>query len=275
MSSRAQPPMPRQMRSLFLSDFHLGARACRPREILDFLYAHEAETIYLVGDIFDLWHGGHIHWTPVHDAVIGELERRARSGVRVIYLAGNHDAPFRKPGAMKVPSGWELREAVAHRAADERRYLVLHGDQCDPRFLRWHWMTRLGSRADAAIRGLDAWLGRRLGRRDPGRSQTTLERLISTFNGLFVMGGAFERRLVALAGAAGMQGVICGHSHKPGLHKVGETLFANCGDWVDSFTALAEDESGSLHLIEWASSPFERPAPRPLAEPGMVGGERI
>ncbi len=243
-----------QFRALFLSDLHLGARASRPRAVLDFLRAHDAATIYLVGDVFDLWHGGRIHWGPAHDALIAELERRATSGTRVICLPGNHDAPLRDPGAARLPRGWELREALTHRAADGRRYLVLHGDQCDARLLRLHIMTRIGSRADAAIRTLDAWLTRRFGRAGP-RPDSPLRRAITAFNGLFVMGGRFERRLIALARAAGTQGVICGHSHKPMLRELDGALYANCGDWVDSLTAMVEDDDGSLRLISWQNQP--------------------
>ena len=102
----------------------------------------------------------------MHDAVLADLERRVRDGARVIYLAGNHDAVLRRPGAARLPKGWELRDSLIHRPADGTRYLVLHGDQCDNRLLRLHVMTRIGSRADALVRGLDAWLGRRMQRWD-------------------------------------------------------------------------------------------------------------
>lgn len=249
-----------QYRTLFLSDLHLGARASRPRAVLDFLRAHDAETIYLVGDVFDLWHGGKVHWSAAHDAVIAELERRAAGGTRIVYLAGNHDAALREPGAARLPEGWDLREALTHRAADGTRYLVLHGDQCDARVLRFQIMTRIGSRADAAVRALDAWVARRFGHAEP-RPDTRLQRLISVFNALFVLGGRFERRLVALAKAADAQGVVCGHSHKPMIREVDGALFVNCGDWVDSFTAVAEMWDGALRLIEWA--PETAPAPAP------------
>lgn len=275
MSFHAPQQPPRRMRTLFMSDLHLGARASRAREILAFLHAHEADTIYLVGDIFDIWHGGRLHWSPVHDAVIAEFNRRVRAGTRIIYLSGNHDAALRRPNAPRLPDGWELREKVTHRTASGQDYLVIHGDQCDVRFLRWHWMTRIGSRADAAIRAFDAWLGRRFGRDDLLPKETTIKRLIGAFNGLFVMAGAFERKLVALAEAEGRAGVVCGHSHKPGLHKVGDTVFANCGDWVDSLTALGEEADGALHLIQWSPSPALRPAQRPAMEPGLVNGERM
>src|SRR5262245_18833603 len=43
------------LRAMFLSDVHLATRACRADALLEFLRAHEAQTIYLVGDIVDFW----------------------------------------------------------------------------------------------------------------------------------------------------------------------------------------------------------------------------
>lgn len=254
---------PTRLRALFLSDFHLGSRASRPGMVLEFLAAHEADTIYLVGDILDLWHGCKVHWGADASAIVAELEARASRGVRVVYLAGNHDAPLRAPRAA-LPRGWELREALTHEAADGQRYLVLHGDQCDSRLMRWHFMTRIGSRADAMIRALDDWFARRFG---PPRSHrpSRIQRLIVAFNELFIMGGRFETRLVALAKATGADGVICGHSHKPALKELDGATYANCGDWVDSLTALTEDHTGALRLVEWV--PEEAPAPSPANRP--------
>ena len=45
----------RSVRTLFLSDLHLGTRGCQADALLDFLRVHEAEEIYLVGDIVDGW----------------------------------------------------------------------------------------------------------------------------------------------------------------------------------------------------------------------------
>ena len=249
-------------RALFLSYLHLGARAARPRLVLDFLAAHDAETIYLVGDILDLWHGGRTHWSESAETVVRMLSARARAGRRVIYLAGNHDAVLREPGAARLPEGWELREAVTHEAADGQRYLVLHGDQADGRIFRFHVMTRIGSRLEASVRTVDAWLGNGNAARRLPHHRSRIERMIVKFNSLFVMGGRFERRLVRLAKATGADGVICGHSHRPALRDVDGVLYANCGDWVDSFTALTEDHDGMLRLVAWGAAPA--PVARPL-----------
>lgn len=262
MSTQAKSSAPRRYRSLFLSDFHLGARGCQPAPILNFLREAEADTIYLVGDILDIWHGGRIHWSATHDAIIRELDKRAETGTRVIYLPGNHDAPMRALDRNFMH--FELAETVVHEAADGQRYLVLHGDQCDGRILRWHFMTRLGSRMDALFRGLDGWLLRRRGRHESEGS--AIQWAIARFNDLMAHGKGFERRLMAMATQARAQGVICGHSHKPTLRDLHGLTYANCGDWVDSLTALAENHDGALQLLQWVNTQTV-PVADPLTEP--------
>lgn len=259
----------RSFRALFLSDFHLGARACKPAPILEFLRSVEAETIYLVGDILDLWHGGDVHWSETHDEIVTEIERHGRDGARVVYLPGNHDAMMRNPGARSFAHS-ELREAVIHRGVDGTRYLVLHGDQCDRRILRWHFVTRLGSRVDAMMRRIDTGMRRWSGLSEAERS--VIERAIVRVNGMMMLGDRFETRLTALASATGAEGVICGHSHKPALRRHNGLAYANCGDWIDNFTALAEDHDGRLKLIEYVPQSAPRPVPGPIPVPVPVSG---
>lgn len=240
-------PAPHRHRSLFLSDLHLGARGCRPDRILDFLRANTAESIYLVGDVLDLWHPPFPHWTELHDEILALLLRRAQEGARLFYLTGNHDA------AMRLYRGThfgriEVTEQIVHRAADGRRWLVLHGDVCDARILRWHILTRVGSRVDWALRNLDARLKRVRGHLDPDR-RGLIEGLLTAVNSAMAIGTGYERRLVARARAASCDGVVCGHFHKPALHEDHGLAYANCGDWVDSFTAVAEDATGRFSLL--------------------------
>ncbi|MBD3786097.1 MAG: UDP-2,3-diacylglucosamine diphosphatase [Sphingomonadales bacterium] len=247
----------RQLRSLFVSDLHLGARGSRAADFLRFLQETEAETIYLVGDILDIWHIGTVHWSATHDAILAELKTRARDGVRVVYLPGNHDVAMKRYYGAPC-DGFELAESVIHEAADGQRYLVLHGDQCDARIFRWHVMTRIGSRADAALRATDAWLRRQL---HLTRERGIIEAMISGVNTLMTIGNGFEARLIALARGAGLDGVICGHFHKAALHETEGLLYANCGDWVDSLTALAEGHDGALRMLQWV----------PVAAPETLG----
>lgn len=257
------PGPARRLRSLFVSDLHLGSSGARAQEFLSFLQETQAEAIYLVGDIFDIWHVGLVDWSEAHDAILSDLAQRAAAGTRVVYLPGNHDAALRNfvgIGA-KILNGamFELADSTTHVTADGRRFLVLHGDQCDARILKWHLLTRLGSRADALLRRLDRALPQSADGRDGNRLLGLVRRAV---NAALLLGNGFEGRLVRLAREGGHDGVICGHYHRAALRNHGSTAYVNCGDWVDSMTAVAETADGRLHLLDCAPRPAARPAPQ-------------
>ncbi|NVO28040.1 UDP-2,3-diacylglucosamine diphosphatase [Donghicola sp. C2-DW-16] len=244
-----QPDTRISCRSIFLSDWHLGARAANPATILSVLRNLKAQNIYLVGDILDIWHGGRIHWSAEADEILSELRRMARAGAHITYLPGNHDAPMRS-GAEAPHGGWKITNELIHETADGRRFLVIHGDQCDSRLFRQHFMTRLGSRLDSSLRWLDN-IYRKKFALERGQ-QTPFEWIISKSNELMSTGYVFDHRALSLATAVGADGVICGHSHKPAMREWDGKLFANCGDWVDGMTGLVERFDGTLELLDFS-----------------------
>lgn len=234
-------------RTLFLSDMHLGALGSRPDLLLDFLRANPAATYVLVGDVLDLWQPLLPHWTRNDQAVIDFLNSRAASGARVFYVRGNHD-----PHPQAAPNHAQLdahhTHEHIHHGPGGARYLVLHGDEVDSRLVRSHVATRFGSRLDHGLRRVDEAL--RLWRnrsRDEARSM--IEAAIHHLNAMVYAGQKHERALTELARVRGMQGVICGHFHLAKLHQDHGPIYANCGDWMDSFTALAETYDGRLRLL--------------------------
>ena len=65
------------VRTLFISDVHLGTRGCQAHELLDFLKNCEAETIYLIGDIVDGWRlKSTWYWPQAHNDVVQKMLRR-------------------------------------------------------------------------------------------------------------------------------------------------------------------------------------------------------
>jgi UDP-2,3-diacylglucosamine pyrophosphatase LpxH len=253
-------------RALFLSDLHLGSLGCRADLVLDFLSRNSAPVIYLVGDILDIWHPLRVHWTATHDAIIDHLCRQAEAGVRLVYLVGNHDAEIRRDaGHTNLPV--EIAEDAVHETAHGQRYLVLHGDICDSRLMRWHICTRIGSRVDSVLRMMDHSL-RNLRHRMHPEKRSFIQALLSWVNSALSFGHGHEKRLVTLAKARGHDGVICGHFHLAGLHHNHGLLYANCGDWVDSFTAIAEDHMGRLSVVggrKAVPSTMHAPLARPIA----------
>lgn len=257
--------LPRQHRALFLSDLHLGTLGCRADLILSFLEQNKAHQIYLVGDIFDLWDPLVTRWGEAQDRIVALLRQRVAEGARLVYLAGNHDRAVLSRPVRDARADLSVTPeiAVTHLAADGRRYLVVHGDICDARILRFHLLTRIGSRADSLLRLLDGGL-RRLRFRFGPEGRGPVELMLSAVNDLLYRGRRHERRLVALARAGGHDGVICGHFHIAAIHQDFGPLYVNCGDWVDSFTAVAEGPDGTLHLLSLSPAEVAQTATVPV-----------
>lgn len=240
-------------RALFLADLHLGTIGSRADLILEFLSAHTAETIFLVGDIFDVWDPLVVRWTEAERRIVDLLRQRAEEGSRLIYLRGNHDAAYMGDGCTtphraEIALPVEPMDETVHEAGDGRRFLVIHGDVCDARPLRFHILTRIGSRIDSLLLLADSALRKlRFAFGPHGRGPLKLGR--SAVNNLLYRNRSHERRLVALAKSKGLDGVICGHFHIASLHDDHGPLYVNCGDWVDSFTAVVETRDGRLQLL--------------------------
>jgi len=141
------PDTSRRFRTLFISDVHLGARGCQAERLLDFLRWHEADAIYLVGDIVDGWQlRSGWFWPQSHNDVVQKLLRQARKGVRVVYVPGNHDEFLREYYGTHF-GGIEVAETAIHVGADGLRYLVIHGDHFDLVVTQARWLAMLGGKA--------------------------------------------------------------------------------------------------------------------------------
>jgi UDP-2,3-diacylglucosamine pyrophosphatase LpxH len=250
----------RHFRALFLSDIHLGTRGCQADMLLDFLKAHDAETIYLVGDVVDGWRlKRNWYWPQEHNDVVQKLLRKARKGARIIYVPGNHDEFLRNYFGTHF-GGIDVRDTAIHQTADDRRLLVIHGDQFDVVVRHARWLAFFGDWAYGAALALNTYfnlLRRKLG--FPYWSLSAWAKLQVKNAVNFI--GAFEAALAAEAERQGANGVICGHIHHAVVREIDSVTYMNCGDWVESCTALAENHDGTFQLIRWADERAGRPIP--------------
>ena len=254
-------------RTLFISDLHLGALSSHPTLALQFLQRHKADTYVLIGDILDLWQPLLPHWRAQDQAVIDHLRARAAAGSKLIYIRGNHD-----PDPVKIPVHAHLDavyvSSYIHTTVQGKRLLVVHGDEADSRLIRLHLMTRIGSLIDHALRCCDRVL-RRLSRRQP-QARGVIERLIKASNTVRYRGRAHEKRMVDLARAKGLDGVICGHFHIAALHDHFGLTYANAGDWVDSMTALEDAGDGVLRRLGGRDHAPDLTKSRPVADDALA-----
>lgn len=134
----------KRYRALFVSDVHLGTKACQADLLLDFLRKHEAETYYLVGDIVDFWRIKRgAHWPQHHNDVLQKLLRKVRKGARLTYIPGNHDEALRSYCGANF-GGIEIVRSAVHEAEDGRRFLIIHGDEFDVVVRYAKWLAFLG-----------------------------------------------------------------------------------------------------------------------------------
>jgi len=246
--TQTQDP-PRRFRSLFLSDTHLGAKGCRADRLFDFLTWHDAEVIYLVGDIFHSLRPRRSNWSPVHDAIVQNLMNKAHAGRRIVYIPGNHDEVFRSHYGVYLDR-IEVVEQALHTTADGKRYLVVHGDCFDIFVRHAPWLSSIGGHLGGALRSC-GWLLNRVGRASGLADWSLSEAVLSGVNRVVTRGRRFEQRLTAEARERGATGVICGHFHSATIHEEFGVIYANCGDWIESCTAIAEEADGRLQVITW------------------------
>src|SRR6202046_1541791 len=142
----------RRFRTLFISDAPLGPRGSQAERLLDFLRGHDADVIYLVGDIVDGWAlRSSWYWPQPHNDVVQKLLRQGRKGSRLIYIPGNHDEFLRGYYGTHF-GGIEVVETAIHESADGSRYLVVHGDVFDMVVKHARCLALLGDTAyDLAI----------------------------------------------------------------------------------------------------------------------------
>lgn len=245
--------MPR-VRSIFISDVHLGTRACQAERLLGFLREYAADHVFMVGDIVDFWAMSRgIVWTPAQNTVVQKILRRARHGEKVFLIPGNHDEALREYVGTAFGDIQVVREVI-YQGLDGRRYLVAHGDEFD-QVTRYHrWVAVLGDVAYTALVRLNlvlSWLRRRLGIAGywslAGYAKSKVKKAVN-----FIFD--FEDSVVHAARERGLDGVICGHIHWASMRDIDGLSYINCGDWVDSCTAIVEHLDGRMELIRWSES---------------------
>jgi len=241
-----------QVRSIFLSDIHLGTKACQANRLLEFLKEYPAENVFLLGDIVDLWamNRGAVHWTPAQNTVVQKLLRRARHGDKIYFVPGNHDEAMREYVGTSFGDVFVAHELV-HIAADGRQYLLIHGDEFDQVTRHHKWVAILGDKSYDMLVNLNiyfSWLRRTFRRPGYWSLAGYAKRKIKTAVS-FIFN--FEDSVLRHVRERKLDGAICGHIHWPMIKEVDGLSYMNCGDWVDSCSAIVEHFDGRMELVAW------------------------
>ncbi|MCV2216571.1 UDP-2,3-diacylglucosamine diphosphatase [Thauera sp. Sel9] len=251
------------VRTIFISDVHLGTRASQAESLRAFLKEYESEYLYLLGDIIDFWAMSRsVQWAPAHNTVVQKVLRRARQGGKVFFIPGNHDEILREYvgaafGNIRIEREW------VHETIDGRRYWLIHGDEYDQVTRHHRWVAVLGDVAYNTLVRLNVVLSRvRRFLHIPGYwslagyAKQKVKRAVS-----FIFD--FEDAVAHAAQQRGVDGVICGHIHSASDRRIGKVRYLNCGDWVDTCSAVVEHYDGRIEVLHWG---MEAAVPLPAGE---------
>jgi UDP-2,3-diacylglucosamine pyrophosphatase LpxH len=244
----------RYYRTIWISDVHLGTRACKASSLLDFLRHHVAERLYLVGDIVDGWnYGPSWHWSLEQQELVNEIVRWRHNGADVVFLPGNHDES-RLSLVNALFGAIQSTSSLVHTTAAGARMLVIHGHQFDGSLNPNRLLPIIGSNAYARAQRIHDWYHRQSGQDgDEGRSLGDYLRH-QAHKAIEFLTDFRDRAVLAAARYHKADGVICGHIHRSDHRLIGNITYVNDGDWVQNRTALVEEEGGALQIVRWNGS---------------------
>ena len=234
-------------RTAWVSDLHLGTHGCNAEAVLRFLREVESDTLYLVGDIIDIWSLRRSrYWPQTHNDVLQKILRKGRKGTRLVYIPGNHDEFVR--GFLGEYGNLQIARRAIHQTADGRRLLIIHGDELDTVIQNVKWLAFVGDVGYQFLLNLNRpvnFLRRRLGLGYWSLSAYVKHRVKNAVS--FI--GQFEDAIVRYARDFQVNGVLCGHIHSAAIRESGEVAYYNSGDFVESCTALVEHFDGKMELL--------------------------
>jgi UDP-2,3-diacylglucosamine pyrophosphatase LpxH len=245
------PPARHRVRTVWISDLHLGTPGCQAQALLDFLRSVDCETLYLVGDIIDGWQlRRQWYWPQTHNDVVQKLLRKARKGTKVVFVPGNHDEFARKYLGHNF-GGVDVVDDAIHVTADGRTLWVTHGDYFDGVIQCAKWLAHVGDWAYELTlrfnRHLNTWRARL------GLPYWSLSRYLKLkVKRAVSYVSDFEVAVAREARERGVHGVVCGHIHHAEMRTIDGVLYCNDGDWVESLTALVEHPDGRLEILDWS-----------------------
>ena len=245
------------MKLAIASDVHLEFGDCILKN------DENADVLILAGDIMTALTLRMPSPHLVADRFRNFLKRCSFQFPQTIYIPGNHDEVARQFVGMTFGE-IQIKNEMIHFTADGKKLWVTHGDLFDSVMQYAKWLAYVGDTLYTFILWVNRWFNKirvRLGLDYWSLSQYLKHSVKNAVN--FI--ADFEHIMAREARLRDCDGVVCGHIHKAEIREIDGLLYCNDGDWVESLSALVEDEVGEHKVDDGA-----RAGHRDLAPPGRA-----
>lgn len=237
-------------RTIVLSDIHLGTSHSKINQVSDFLSRVNCDRLILNGDIIDGWSlqkFGTGKWKAGHTRFFKIIMKMMENyGTEVIYVRGNHDDFLDNLAPLQFANLKIVKEYMLE--SNGRHYFVTHGDLFDRVTTQMKWIARLGDIGYTFLLWMNGKYNQwriRNGKPYYSLSQEIKQKVKTAVSYI----SDFENVLVDFARTRECEGVICGHIHHPENRMIDGIHYLNSGDWVETMSALTEDQDGNWNVF--------------------------
>ncbi len=239
-------------KSIFISDIHLGTKFAQADLLANFLKHTESDNLFLVGDIIDGWAiKRKFKWYQSHSNVVQRILKIAKKGTKVHFITGNHDEFIRPFVPLVLGDSLEVKNEMEYESLDGNRYLITHGDFFDMVTMTKKWLAVLGDYGYDLILHLNLIL-MKIFKLFKIKTKWSLSKFVKdNVKKSVSFINDYENILSTYAKKNGYDGVICGHIHKAEIRDINNIHYINCGDWVESCTAIVETYDGEWEILHW------------------------
>lgn len=239
-------------KTVVVSDLHLGSLYSKVVELTRFLESLTCDTLILAGDIIDGWQLKKIEdkWTVRESAFIKSvMELMEVFHTEVIYVTGNHDDFLDHITPCQL---FNINIVNEYMIDDEGgRFVVIHGHAFDSITSHFKWLSNFGDTAYNFLLRFNNLKNR--ARDKQGKEKYSFSKALKHGGKKAVnLISGFESDIAEFAKSKKCDGIICGHIHHPEDKILKHGIrYLNSGDWVESLTALGEDEDCKWKVLKY------------------------
>lgn len=231
-----------KVRSLFISDCHLGFSHSSYEKLMTLIKNVECEYLYIVGDFIDGWAlKRNFKWRSENNVIFQKILRLNRKGTKVFYVWGNHDDFLEHFDGDSLGKNIEIVRETHHVTLKGEKLLILHGDKFDGLISKNKWISVFGSILydySISLNKITRFFEFSLSKYLKVKSKEATKYITS-----------YEKCLSDYCKSTNCDSVVCGHIHVPEIKKMNDIMYYNCGDWIENDTFIVENSNGELELI--------------------------